>query len=375
MATFRSQRMYVAPALLAVGKGVMTALNVGGTAMAAKDMISGDNEDNKPSYNPQNTALVNNTNQIHPKQFSMATIGKGAMDIAKGLGKGVWKFSKDNKRSLAGTVAFGTAMTAGMNKLSHPSDPNKENKPTSNSKIAAMAGTAGTGTTGYMLAKNHFNNKSTSKKISDLTKKGEGLVKEGFTNNRYTKEAGQITKELATKNANKFKKAGKWGLIAAGVTGTGMMAKNSLDKVKKTNPDQKSYANVALLNQLRKSGGKGFKMAGQLTKNAFNSAKSGDLSRAGKELGGALKMAGSKVVDSGVGFMSFGKANDAYKTMTTSLKNQGGAAKSLGKFLGKHDTIGKAAGGLGIAGTVYGAADRVGGKIGDKIVKPTEKNN
>lgn len=373
MATFRAQRMYVAPiaALAPIAKGAMTAINVGGTAMAAKDMISGDNENN-PSYNPQNTALVGNSGQQNQsKQFSIATIGKGAMDIAKGVGKGAWKFTKDNKKSLAGTAALGAAMTAGMNKLSKTSDSNKESKPLSGSKITAMSGAAGLGATGYNLSKDHFNNKSTSKQISDLTRKGEGLVKEGFKNNRYTKEAGQLATELAAKNANKFKKAGKWGLITAGVTGAGMMAKKKLID----EPNQKSYANVALLNQMRKAGGKGFKMAGQLSKNAFNSAKSGNWSQAGKELGGSIKMAGSKAVDTGVDFMSFGKAKDAYKSMTSSLKSQGGAAKKVGNFLGKHDTIGKAAGGLGVAGTIHGAADKVGEKVGNKIVKPSENNN
>ena len=80
-----------------------------------------------------------------------------------------------------------------------------------------------------------------------------------------------------------------------------MMAKKKLID----EPSQKSYANVALLNQMRKAGGKGFKMAGQLAKNAFNSAKSGNWSQAGKELGGSIKMAGSKAVDTGVDFMCF----------------------------------------------------------------------
>lgn len=373
MATFRARRMYVVPvaALAPIAKGAMTAINVGGTAMAAKDMISGGNEDNNPSYNPQNTALVRNSSQNQSKQFSIATIGKGAIDIAKGVGKGAWKFTKDNKKSLAGTAALGAAMTAGMNKLSKTSDSNKESKPLSGSKIAAISGAAGLGASGYTLAKNHLNNNSTNRQISDLTKKGEGLVKEGFKNNRYTREAGKLTTELAAKNASKFKKAGKWGLIAAGVTGAGMMAKKKLID----EPSQKSYANVALLNQMRKAGGKGFKMAGQLAKNAFNSAKSGNWSQAGKELGGSIKMAGSKAVDTGVDFMSFGKAKDAYKSMTSSLKSQGGAAKKVGNFLGKHDTIGKAAGGLGVAGTIYGAADKVGEKVGNKIVKPSENNN
>lgn len=360
--------MYVAPAVLSVGKGALTALNIGGTALTAKDIISKD-KDNVDVYNPKNTVLDNNSNK-ESKQFSISALGKGAMNIAKGLGKGTWKFTKNNKKSLVGAAALSASMTAGMNKLSQPSDPNKESKPLSNSDIVSTAGKVGVGAAGYTLAKNHFNNKDTSKKISDLTEKGDKLVKEGFKNNKYTTEASKLTKDLATKNTNKFRRAGKWGLIAAGVTGAGMMAKKKLID----EPNQKSYANVALLNQMRKSGGRGFKMAGQLVKNAFNNAKSGNWSQAGKEMGGAAKMAGSKVVDSGVGFMSFGKADSAYKTMTTSLKNQGGAAKKLGNFLGKHDTIGKAAGGLGMAGTVYGAADKVGTKIGNKIVKPTENN-
>lgn len=352
MATFRAQRMYVAPALLSVAKGAMTALNVGGTAIAAKDMISGDNNDsNKITYNPQNTALVGNLGQNQSKKFSMATIGKGALDIAKGVGKGALNFAKDNKRSLIGTTAFGTAATAGMNKLSQPSDPNKKSDSTGKI-LKTAAGVGGTVTAGKYI--------DDKMKISGLKDK---LSKVGDTvNNKFAAEnASKLNNKLSKVNTGKLRRAGKLGLITAGVTGAGLLAKKEL-----TNSlEQKTYTGY----------GRVAKVAGRMTKNAFGSFKSGNWSQGAKQLGNAAGTIGSKVGNSALDFATFGKANEMYRGVTTSLKNQGGAAKNVGNFLDKHKTVGKLTVGGGGSYAAYEVANRAGEKIGNKIVKPIEDNN
>lgn len=387
MSTYRVKRkLYVAPALLSAGKAVMTAANIGGTAMTAKDMISGDKEETS-SYNPQNTTLSNNLQ--HPKQFSIAAFGKGAMDIAKGVGKGVWKFTKDNKKSLAGWTAATTAMTAGVNKLSQPSDPNKESKPSSNASIANKTALAGISAAGYGAYKAGKTSKELAKEADKLTNINKTVTSSGIKNVTGVKQRSKQAADLMnkSKSVSKLKSAGKYGLIAAGLTSAGLLAKKKLID----EPNQKQYASAAMIGMMRgmvNAGKHGSKFAAslggktksssvmkELGKNAFNSIKSGNWSKAGRELGNAAGIAGKKALDAGIDMASFGKANSAYKSITKSLKDQGGTAKKVGDFLGKNQTLGKATIGATTAGAIYGATDKIGEKIGNKIVKPTEEND
>lgn len=360
MATFVAQRMYVAP-IAAIG----TIANVAGTASMAKDMLGGTKGfEESQKYNPQNTALAQTKPAVTPpqpqqNQFSVGSVVKGGIGIAKGLGKGAFDFAKNNKKFLAGSAALTAGMTAGMNKLSNSMSQPSSGEKSSAGKIATTAAGVGAAAGAYGYMKNKSNISKAAKRVDDLKKLSSDGIKSKWLEGEIKSASDNLTKLKSAPKAG-LRKAGKYGLIAAGITAAGMAAKNALS----SKPEEKTYTGF----------GRVFKVAGKYAKNSLAAAKGGNWGQAASNLGKSASTVGNKIVNTTTDLVTFGKANSAIKSTTNALKAQGGAAEKVGNFLDKHKTASKAIVGGGLAYGAMRTADNIGEKIGNKIVKPNEDN-
>lgn len=379
------RKKYAIPAVIATAGRVLstptakTGLVIGGGVMDAKSTVKDD--PNKEEFN-----YINN-----PQQKQYGTV-QAVGQIAKGVGKGLWEWGKNNKKSLGGLVTFGAGtagVTYGVNRYQRKkaevnSGQREANGLSTGEKAAIGATAAGAGAyTAYRTGISHDNK---VKALKDTYNKSQSIYQEAINKakninpneaadkfgrsganqishfNNIAKKANadkmKAAADLAKTNSkklgglvsNKAWKMGRNGLLVGGaITAAGMLANNSLKQ--KNN----SMAAVGRLASRALNG----KTVGQ-------AIKSGEWSNLGKAAGTYVTQ-GAKSVTKGISnFLTPGKngASGIVSSVANNLNKQGEYGQKAANFIRNHKT----AAGLITAGTIGSATYGVTNAIGEKSV-------
>lgn len=327
------------------------------------------------------------------------SIGQAVKEIGAGLGKGIWNYTKKNKKELGGMALLGGTLAAGsygMNRLQRQraeieAGEREANGMSTGGKVIAGATALGTGA--YLA---HKTGKSHDKEVADFTKsisedkasaarnRAEGFGKRAA---QLESRAAKTAKELNKTNkrrlgglvSNRTFKMGRNALIGGGImAGAGLLANSMLKDKANSETDQKSYSFAGVGRLAKITLGKGLKnrpktVGGLLVENI----KQGNWGNIGRAAGVYAKKGGEELVNVASNLGTLGKdgAKGLVKDVTKSLESQGQYGKKAADFINRHKTASGAVGAATVGTAGFGLSNAVGEKSVNALTKLDKKTN